>query len=86
MKIKDNMLLFHGSYAAVENIDLSMCMEGKDFGSGFYLTSSKVQAKGFIRTSLLYWNDQISGTDIYNRSAYNCRQTMQNSTYLCVQV
>ena len=35
---------------------------------------------------VLYWNDQISGTDIYNRSAYNSRQTMQNSTYLCVQV
>lgn len=30
-----------------------MCMEGKDFGSGFYLTSSIAQAKGFIRTSLL---------------------------------
>ena len=33
-----------------------------------------------------YWNDQISGKDIYNRSAYNSRQTMHNSTYLCVQV
>ena len=28
----------------------------------------------------IYWNDQISGTDIYNRSAYNSGQTMQNST------
>ena len=53
MKIKDGMLLFHGSYTAVETIDLSMCMEGKDFGSGFYLTSSAAQAKGFIRTSVL---------------------------------
>ena len=52
MKMKDGMLLFHGSYTAVEQIDLSMCMEGKDFGSGFYLTSSVRQAKGFIRTSV----------------------------------
>ena len=51
--MKDGMLLFHGSYTAVEQIDLSMCMEGKDFGSGFYLTSSVTQAKGFIRTSVL---------------------------------
>ena len=53
MKMKDDMLLFHGSYTPVEKIDLSMCMEGKDFGSGFYLTSSVIQAKGFIRTSVL---------------------------------
>ena len=25
------------------------------------------------RGAILYWNDQISGTDIYNRSAYNSR-------------
>ena len=31
----------------------------------------------------LYWNDQISS---YNRSAYYSRQTMLNSTYLCVRV
>ena len=53
MKVKDGMLLFHGSYTSVRKIDLSMCMEGKDFGSGFYLTSNVAQAKGFIRTSLL---------------------------------
>ena len=35
---------------------------------------------------MLYWNDQISRIDIYNRSAYNSRQAMQNSTYLLVQV
>lgn len=53
MKLKDGMLLFHGSYTSVEKIDLSMCMEGKDFGSGFYLTSSLQQARSFIRTSVL---------------------------------
>ena len=42
--------------------------------------------KVYDKAKELYWNDQISGTDIYNRSAYNSRQTMLNSTYLCVQV
>ncbi len=51
MKLKDDMLLFHGSYTAVEKIDLSMCLQGKDFGSGFYLTSSVNQARSFIKTS-----------------------------------
>ncbi len=52
MKLKDDMLLFHGSYIAVEKIDLSMCLQGKDFGSGFYLTSSVNQARSFIKTSV----------------------------------
>ncbi|WP_196814247.1 DUF3990 domain-containing protein [Butyrivibrio sp. LC3010] len=39
MKLKDGMLLYHGSYTSVENIDLNQCMNGKDFGKGFYLTS-----------------------------------------------
>ena len=50
----------------------------------FFLNDEKYDRDMIL--SVLYWNDQISGTDIYNRSAYNSRQTMQNSTYLCVQV
>ncbi len=53
MKLKDGMLLYHGSYTPVENIDLNKCEAGKDFGKGFYVTADKNQAKNFIRTSLL---------------------------------
>ena len=53
MKLKEGMLLFHGSYAPVEAIDLSLCESGKDFGRGFYLTSDFNQAKSFVRTSLI---------------------------------
>ena len=53
MRLKDGMILFHGSYAAVENIDLSKCMHGKDFGRGFYLTANPSQARNFIRSSLI---------------------------------
>lgn len=53
MKLKDGMLLYHGSYACVEKIDLWQCVEGKDFGKGFYLTSDPNQARSFIRSSII---------------------------------
>jgi len=53
MKLKDGMLLYHGSYTSVENIDLNQGMNGKDFGKGFYLTSDPNQARSFIRSSLI---------------------------------
>ena len=53
MKLKDGMLLYHGSHTQVENIDFNKCDAGKDFGKGFYVTADKNQARNFIRTSLL---------------------------------
>ena len=53
MKLKDGMILYHGSYTPVQNIDLTKCAAGKDFGKGFYVTANELQAKNFIRTSLL---------------------------------
>ena len=53
MKLEDGMLLYHGSYAGVESIDLNMCTSGKDFGRGFYLTSDPNQARSFIKSSLI---------------------------------
>ena len=50
--LEDGMTLYHGSYAKVERIDLAMCRPGKDFGAGFYLTSSRDQARAFIRSSV----------------------------------
>lgn len=52
MILKDGMLLYHGSYIAIETIDLNKCSDGKDFGKGFYLSDNNEQAKGFIKTSL----------------------------------
>ena len=51
-KLSDAMLLYHGSYCEVKTPDLAKCAAFKDFGKGFYLTSSKGQAEGFINTSL----------------------------------
>lgn len=44
--------LYHGSYTIVEKPSLEMCMEGKDFGKGFYVTTDMSQAERFVRTSV----------------------------------
>lgn len=50
--LKKGMYLYHGSYAEVKDIDLTKSGNNKDFGKGFYMTSSKEQAISFIRLSL----------------------------------
>lgn len=52
LELTDGMILYHGSYCEVKIPDLSKCSDFKDFGKGFYLTSSKEQAEKFINTSL----------------------------------
>ncbi len=46
------LLLYHGSYCAVTSPSLEQCVDGKDFGKGFYLTTSKDQAERFCKTSV----------------------------------
>ena len=50
-ELKDQMRLFHGSYCEVQKPDLARCTRFKDFGRGFYLTSSKEQAVNFAHIS-----------------------------------
>ena len=51
-KLVSGMILYHGSYCVVDKPDLSKCAKYKDFGQGFYLTSSKRQAKNFSKISV----------------------------------
>ena len=46
------LILYHGSYCTVSVPDLTKCAKYKDFGQGFYLTTSKEQAQRFSLTSL----------------------------------
>ncbi|GHT07161.1 hypothetical protein AGMMS49525_16160 [Bacteroidia bacterium] len=39
------MKLYHGSYTEIDEVDLSKCETGKDFGQGFYVTKFKEQAE-----------------------------------------
>ena len=38
--LDDGMLLYHGSYCEVVSPDLQKCAPYKDFGKGFYVTTS----------------------------------------------
>ena len=49
--LEAGMVLYHGSYCAVEKPDLDKCARFKDFGQGFYLTTSREQAQSFAKIS-----------------------------------
>ena len=52
LELKEEFVLYHGSYCEVKKPDLAKCAKRKDFGQGFYLTTSKEQAESFLRTSI----------------------------------
>ncbi len=53
LELKEGLILYHGSYCEVKEPDLDKCAKRKDFGQGFYLTTSKKQAESFLRTSIV---------------------------------
>ena len=53
IRLENGMTLYHGSYCEVKDPDLMKCAKDKDFGKGFYLTSSKEQAVSFLKTSIV---------------------------------
>lgn len=52
LTLSADILLYHGSYTAVPDIDLSKCNSGLDFGCGFYVTTSYDQAVSFVPNSV----------------------------------
>lgn len=52
LNLSDGLILYHGSYCEVKQPDLAKCAKRKDFGQGFYLTTSKEQAESFLKTSI----------------------------------
>lgn len=51
-ELVNGLMLYHGSYCEVKQPDIQLGARYKDFGQGFYLTSSKEQAESFIKTSV----------------------------------
>ena len=51
-KLTNDILLYHGSYCEVQMPDLQQCSRYKDFGQGFYLTTSLSQAANFAKISV----------------------------------
>ena len=66
------MRVFHGSYAAINRIDLSKCEIGKDFGQGFYVTKIKEQAQFWAeRKGLRHNNTEGIVTEFeFNENAF----------------
>lgn len=52
LNLSEGMLMYHGSYIAVPEIDLGKCNAGLDFGRGFYVTTSYEQALSFVPNSV----------------------------------
>ena len=52
-ELYDGLILYHGSYCEVPTPLLDKCAARKDFGRGFYLTTSRDQAISFLRTSII---------------------------------
>jgi len=52
MILQDGVILYHGSYIQVEMPDVRKCSRFKDFGQGFYLTTSREQAAAFVCSSV----------------------------------
>lgn len=50
-ELNDGIILYHGSYCEVQSPDLEKCAKYKDFGQGFYLTTSLEQARSFSKIS-----------------------------------
>lgn len=61
----DGALLFHGSYASIPVVDLSKCSFDKDFGQGFYLTTSYAQATLAIKKRVRVGDLQVTHTTGY---------------------
>ena len=53
------MILYHGSYVAVENPDISFSRDRLDFGRGFYVTPIKAQAVNWSRRFLARRNISV---------------------------
>ena len=51
-ELTEGLVLYHGSYCEVSDPNLDKCAKRKDFGRGFYLTSSRQQAERFLKTSI----------------------------------
>lgn len=63
----DFLTLYRGSYCEVREPRLQKCAPHKDFGRGFYLTTSESQAQAFAVTSLrkAISNEIVSGNIRY---------------------
>ncbi|MDR0798389.1 MAG: DUF3990 domain-containing protein [Dysgonamonadaceae bacterium] len=65
------MIVYHGSYIKIEEIDLSKCEPRKDFGKGFYVTKFRDQAETWaVRIGKKHQTEGIITEFIFYESAF----------------
>lgn len=74
LKQNEDITLYHGSYCQVQTPDLAKCAKYKDFGQGFYLTTSQEQAERFSRISL---HKAIANAVVSDRQTYGAVSVFQ---------
>ena len=79
LKHEEDLILYHGSYCEVSKPDLTRCAKYKDFGQGFYLTTSEEQAQRFSRTSLR----KAIANGIVDRQQESMAQSEAKEPYSC---
>ena len=60
------MLLYHGSYAYFEKIDLNKGRKFKDFGQGFYTTKIEKQARQWAQNMSARFGSEFGFVSIYH--------------------
>lgn len=68
--------VYHGGLVRVEQIDFSLCSPGKDFGRGFYTTTSREQAERFARIKM-----RRAGASESFVSVYECQPLVALMTH-----
>jgi len=77
------MIVYHGSYIEIKQIDLSKCQPHRDFGQGFYVTKFRKHAEDWAkRKSRFKHNGFVSEYEFYYSALVtrNCK-TKQFETY-----
>jgi hypothetical protein len=51
------MIVYHGSYTEIKNVDLNRCEPHRDFGQAFYVTKIREQAENWAKRKGGYYNN-----------------------------
>lgn len=70
--------LYHGSNVEINDIDLSKCRKGRDFGKGFYLNPNYEQARGMAQKAVRIMHD---GIEIVNAFEFDDALVKQSNDF-----
>ena len=75
------MILYHGSYLAIENPDLLHSRPNLDFGKGFYLTSIREQAVKWCGKFVKRGKEGIISNYMFDEELFQRLKVLQFDSY-----